>query len=116
VDGGATEAWSADPIIIGAAIARSGPIAPYDEGPARAMEIAIEEINVKGGLLGRPLKIIYADTKFDIAYGATAAQQVIDQKAAMVVPPESSCSGMKDPMTRACVRLGAGEIPTYLTN
>jgi branched-chain amino acid transport system substrate-binding protein len=74
-----------DPIIIGAAIAQSGVVAPYDEGPAKAMEIAIEELNAKGGLLGRPLKIIYADTKSDIAYGATAAQEVIDQGATMVV-------------------------------
>jgi branched-chain amino acid transport system substrate-binding protein len=74
-----------DPIIIGAAIAQSGVVAPYDEGPAKAMEVAIEEINAKGGLLGRPLKIVYADTKSDIAYGSTAAQQVIDQGAAIVV-------------------------------
>ena len=78
-------AQAEDPIIIGAAIAQSGFIAPYDEGPAKAMEIAVEEINAAGGLLGRPLKIIYADTKSDIAYGATAAQEVIDQGAVMVV-------------------------------
>lgn len=74
-----------DPIIIGAAIAQSGVIAPFDEGPAKAMEIAVEELNAKGGVLGRSLKIIYSDTKSDIAYGATAAQDVIDRGAQMVV-------------------------------
>jgi branched-chain amino acid transport system substrate-binding protein len=74
-----------DAVIIGAAIAQSGVVAPYDEGPAKAMEVAVEEINAKGGVLGRPLKIIYADTKSDIAYGATAAQEVIDKGATMVV-------------------------------
>ncbi|MFI0846821.1 ABC transporter substrate-binding protein [Mesorhizobium sp. IMUNJ 23232] len=83
--GMATSAQAEEPFVIGAAIAQSGAIAPYDEGPAKAMEIAIEEINAKGGLLGRPLKIIYSDTKSDIAYGATAAQNVIDQGAGMVV-------------------------------
>lgn len=78
-------AYAQDPIIIGAAIAQSGVIAPYDEGPAKAMEIAVDEINAKGGVLGRPLKIIYSDTKSDIAYGATAAQDVIDKGAQMVV-------------------------------
>src|SRR5258708_37483021 len=82
---GSGQARAADPIIIGAAIALSGPIAPYDEGPYKAMEVAVEEINAKGGVLGRPLKIVYADTKSDISYGATAAQQVIDQGAVMVV-------------------------------
>jgi branched-chain amino acid transport system substrate-binding protein len=74
-----------EPIIIGAAIAQSGVVAPYDEGPAQAMEVAVDEINASGGLLGRPLKIVYADTKSDIAYGATAAEEVIAQGAAMVV-------------------------------
>ncbi|HWA47874.1 MAG TPA: ABC transporter substrate-binding protein [Dongiaceae bacterium] len=78
-------AQAADPVIIGAAIAQSGGVAPYDEGPAEAMEVAVDEINAKGGLLGRPIKIIYADTKSDIAYGATAAQEVLDQGAQMVV-------------------------------
>src|SRR6185295_18004936 len=48
------QARAADPIIIGAAIALSGPIAPYDEGPYKAMEVAVDEINAKGGVLGRP--------------------------------------------------------------
>lgn len=78
-------AQAEDPIIIGAAIAKSGAIAPYDEGPAKAMEIAIDEVNAKGGLLGRQLQIIYSDTKSDIAYGSTAAQDVIDKGAQMVV-------------------------------
>ena len=78
-------AQAADPVIIGAAIAQSGVVAPYDEGPAQAMEVAVDEINAKGGVLGRPIKIIYADTKSDIAYGATAAQEVIDKGAQMVV-------------------------------
>ncbi len=82
---GASPDAKAEDIVIGAAIAQSGVIAPYDEGPAKAMEIAIEEINAKGGLLGRQIKIVYADTKSDIAYGSTAAQQVIDQGASLVV-------------------------------
>jgi branched-chain amino acid transport system substrate-binding protein len=80
-----TSAQAADEVIIGAAIAKSGVVAPYDEGPAQAMEVAVEEINAKGGVLGKQLKIIYADTKSDIAYGGTAAQEVIDKGAQMVV-------------------------------
>ncbi len=81
----APQARAEGEVIIGAAIAQSGVIAPYDEGPAQAMEVAIEEINAKGGLLGKQIKIIYSDTKSDIAYGATAAQEVIDKGAQMVV-------------------------------
>jgi branched-chain amino acid transport system substrate-binding protein len=73
------------PIIIGAAIALSGPLAAFDEGPYKAMQLAVADVNAKGGLLGRPLKLITSDTKSDISYGATAAQNVIDKGASMVV-------------------------------
>lgn len=73
------------PVVIGAAIALSGDIAPYDDGPYKALQIAIEDINAKGGVLGRKLTLVSADTKSDIAYGATAAQSVIDRGASLVV-------------------------------
>lgn len=82
---GVGPAQAEDPVVIGAAIALSGFIAPYDEGPAKAMEVAIDEINANGGVLGRQLEIIYSDTKSEIAYGATAAQEVIDEGAQLVV-------------------------------
>lgn len=76
---------SGPPIIIGAAVALSGPLAPTDDGPYKAMQFAVDDLNAKGGLLGRPLKLIVSDTKSDISYGATSAQNVIDKGAAMVV-------------------------------
>ena len=36
--------------------------------------MAIEDLNAKGGVLGRPLKMMYRDTKSDIAGGAVAAR------------------------------------------
>jgi branched-chain amino acid transport system substrate-binding protein len=84
--GGATGSAKADaPIIVGAAIALSGPLAPFDDGPYKAIQLAIDNVNAKGGMLGRPLKLIIWDTKSDISYGATAAQNVIDKGASMVV-------------------------------
>ena len=73
------------PIVIGAAIAMSGPLAPYDDGPYKAMQLAVADINAKGGVLGRPLKLVKSDTKSDISYGATAAQIVMDKGASLVV-------------------------------
>jgi branched-chain amino acid transport system substrate-binding protein len=81
---GLTRADSA-PIVIGAAIAVSGPLAPYDDGPYKAMQLAVDDINAKGGVLGRPLKLVKSDTKSDISYGATAAQIVMDKGASLVV-------------------------------
>lgn len=78
-------AQDAEPIILGAAIAQSGFIAAYDADPAKAAEMAIKEINDAGGVLGRPLKMIYADTKSDIPQGAVAALEVLDQGADVVI-------------------------------
>ena len=84
---GAQGAFAADkdPIIIGAAIAQSGFIAAYDTDPAKAAEMAIEDLNAKGGVLGRPLKMMYRDTKSDIAGGAVAAQELLDAGAKVII-------------------------------
>lgn len=73
------------PIVIGAAIALSGFIEPYDQDPSRAAEIAIEKVNEAGGVLGRPLKLIKADTKSDIAHGAVAGMEVLDEGAEVMI-------------------------------
>jgi branched-chain amino acid transport system substrate-binding protein len=83
--GAASVVHAENPIIVGAAVALSGPIAPYDEGPYKAIQLAIDEVNARGGVLGRPLKLVTSDTKSDISYGATAAQNVIDKGAALVI-------------------------------
>jgi len=44
-----------DTILIGAATATSGWMAPYDEGPTAAARMAIDEVNQAGGLLGKKL-------------------------------------------------------------
>lgn len=83
----AAQAFAEDPkpIVIGAAIAQTGFISAYDADPAKAAEMAVKEINASGGVLGRPLKIIYADTKSEIPQGAVAAMEVLDQGADFVI-------------------------------
>ncbi len=81
----AASAQETKPIIIGAAIAQTGFIAAYDADPAKAAEMAVKEINEAGGVLGRPLKFIYADTKSEIPQGAVAAMEVIDQGADIMI-------------------------------
>jgi branched-chain amino acid transport system substrate-binding protein len=72
------------PIVIGFATAMTGWIAPYDNG-VKAAEMAIDEINAKGGLLGRKLVSVYSDTKSDRAQGAKAGLDVIQKGADLVV-------------------------------
>ncbi|WP_183407800.1 ABC transporter substrate-binding protein [Nocardioides marmoriginsengisoli] len=73
------------PIEIGMAIARSGLAAPYDLGPARGAELAVADINAKGGVLGHPLKLVYGDTKSDRALGTTVALDLLAKSAKVMV-------------------------------
>jgi branched-chain amino acid transport system substrate-binding protein len=74
------------PIIIGFATAHSGFIQPFD-GPATiAAQIAQQEINNAGGILGgRKLKFVYADTKSTLSLVANAGISVINQGATSMV-------------------------------
>jgi branched-chain amino acid transport system substrate-binding protein len=72
------------PILIGFAVGVTGWIAPFDNG-WKAAEIAIEEINAKGGVLGRKLATAYCDTKSDREQGAKCGQELVDKGADFIV-------------------------------
>jgi branched-chain amino acid transport system substrate-binding protein len=57
----ATGARAADPITIGFGMALTGGLAPNGKAALLAMQIWEEETNAKGGLLGRPVKLVYYD-------------------------------------------------------
>jgi branched-chain amino acid transport system substrate-binding protein len=58
---GAMAAQAADPIKIGFSMALTGGLAPNGKSALLAMQIWESDINAKGGLLGRPVKLIYYD-------------------------------------------------------
>src|SRR3954466_7782808 len=51
----------AKPFTIGFSMNLTGPLAPNGRAALLAMQIWEEEINAKGGLLGRPVKLVYYD-------------------------------------------------------
>src|SRR5438874_12822046 len=57
----ALRARAADPIKIGTGMALTGRLAANGKAAILAMKIWEEEINAKGGLLGRPVQLIYYD-------------------------------------------------------
>ncbi len=75
----------ADDITIGMATAQSGWMEAYDKPAREAALIRIDEINAAGGLLGKQIKVVEADTKTDRAEGAKAGLEVLDKGAEMVV-------------------------------
>ena len=91
---GTTEQASEDPIIIGSAVALTGGLSSFDLPALAGTEIAIEEINADGGVLGRQLKLVKADTKSDINQGSRAGLEVIEQGAdAMIVTLDFNYGG-----------------------
>jgi len=75
----------ADDIIVGFAIAKSGWVEAYDAPATAAARIRIDEINADGGLLGKQIKWIEADTKSDQAQSAAAGLQMVDDGANMLI-------------------------------
>jgi len=74
-----------DTVTVGFPVALSGFVAPYDDGPRKAALLAIDDINAKGGLLGKKIVTVESDTKSDPAQGATAATEVLSQGAKMIM-------------------------------
>lgn len=74
-----------EPIVVGAAQGITGFMVTWDVPVNAAAELAIEDINAAGGVMGSQLEMVTADTKSDIALGPTAASQVLEQGATMVL-------------------------------
>ncbi|HEX3990623.1 MAG TPA: amino acid ABC transporter substrate-binding protein [Acetobacteraceae bacterium] len=58
---GAPAAQAANPITIGFGMALTGGLAPNGKAALLAMQVWESDINAKGGLLGRPVKLVYYD-------------------------------------------------------
>ena len=65
----------AQEIVVGAGLVLSGPVAAYGEDVKTGIELAVEEINKSGGILGKKLKIEYEDTGADRAKGVAIYQK-----------------------------------------
>lgn len=70
----ATAAFAEDPIKIGVPVGLSGANSVVAPSVVQAAELAVEEINAQGGVLGRPLALEIADD----ASGAAGAQKAFD--------------------------------------
>src|SRR5437763_1148661 len=84
-----TAAKAADPIKVGWV----GPLSPpggYAEGALmkQAAEIAAEELNAKGGVLGRPIQLVFADTRGKPEEGTAAAERLISQEKVVAITGE----------------------------
>lgn len=80
---------------VGAAIALSGSIAVYGEGFKKAIDLATDEINGKGGIKGKKLEIIYEDNKSTPKDCVSAVRKLITvDKVPVIIGPAASSNFM----------------------
>lgn len=82
---GATVANAADDeVVVGFAASYSGWMQAYSQPSTNAALIAIDDINAKGGILGKKITYVMADAKTDRVEGAKAGQEVLNEGAQML--------------------------------
>ena len=89
----ATPAGAADPVTIGSIEALSGPASRYGLAIRAGLELALEEVNAGGGVLGgRPLQILFEDSAGQKEQAINAARKLIgrDKVAAIIGPTLST--------------------------
>jgi branched-chain amino acid transport system substrate-binding protein len=72
------QAQSGEPLKIGYGIAQTGGLAPNGKSALLAQKIWEEDINAKGGLLGRPVRLIYYDDQSNPATVPALYQKLLD--------------------------------------
>jgi branched-chain amino acid transport system substrate-binding protein len=79
------------PIVIGVAGPHSGDLAPYGMPTKEAVEMLAAELNGKGGLLGRPVKLLVLDDQCKPEIATNVATGMVSQGAHAVIG--HICSG-----------------------
>jgi branched-chain amino acid transport system substrate-binding protein len=74
------------PIVIAMPLALTGVISFYDQPNLAGAQIAVGQINAKGGVLGRPFKIITGDTKSNLSSISGVAQSLLAKGANLMIP------------------------------
>ncbi|HYP84703.1 ABC transporter substrate-binding protein [Variovorax sp.] len=98
-------ALAADTIKIGLVTALSGQSALAGEAISRGMQVAIDEVNAKGGLLGgRKLELVRRDDEANPAKGVVAARELIFKEKVAVL-----FGGLDTPVSMAIVPLANQE-------
>ena len=79
------------PIKIGVLFVMSGPMGGYGKHGVNAVQMAVDEINGSGGILGRPVSFISDDSKLNVERGTEIAKRFCtEEKVDFIIGPTSS--------------------------
>ena len=82
---GSTNANSADPIKIGAVLPFSGGVELYGAQAKLGLDLAAADINAAGGILGRPVEIVYRDDGTRPNIATEAARKIVEEDGVLAV-------------------------------
>lgn len=77
--------WQREPILVGVLHSQTGPMAVSELAVIDAVELAIEQINARGGLLGRPVKAVVADGASSDLTFAKEAERLVSREGVEVI-------------------------------
>jgi branched-chain amino acid transport system substrate-binding protein len=79
------------PIRLGVLFVMSGPMGGYGKHGSQAVQLALDEINGQGGILGRKVEAIFEDDQMKVDRGVQVVKKFIDQdKVDFIIGPTSS--------------------------
>ena len=105
--GGEKKAAGGDTIKIGGNLEMTGGSASYGVSSKNAIELALKQINAKGGVNGKKLELVVADNKSDATEGANAMQKLVSKdKVVAIIGPNLSSSCIASSAIN-----GAGKVP-----
>jgi len=84
--------WAADTIKIGVVGPRTGPAAATGKAFEEGIAIALDHINAKGGVLGKPLEVVFEDTAGVPEKAASGFEKLVTRDQVPIVVGESHSS------------------------
>src|SRR4029453_8334596 len=81
-----------EPIRVGHVASLTGDTATFGQSTERGMRMALEEINARGGALGRPLELLSEDDRSITEEARTAAQKLLQRDRVVALLGEIASS------------------------
>ena len=75
---GAVSAFAADPIKIGSVLSVTGPAAFLGDPELKTLQMYVDDINKKGGVIGRPLQLVHYDDGSDASKANGFVKRLIE--------------------------------------
>jgi ABC-type branched-subunit amino acid transport system substrate-binding protein len=92
---------SSGPVNYGVLSCFTGRLASLGQAMLQGAKVAQSEINSAGGVLGRKVQLVTADTSCDVADGVTAVNQMLTKTISGVIGPETQEINGVEPILRA---------------